>query len=115
MNVEQRKSSLGAADMERPVGFYAKVFGGSGLKRNDIVSETSICGGEIGIQGDGEGVRAWTGLGFQVPDFIADAAEIVAVGGKTVREPRPDGEEPTHLAMCGGSEGNEVVLTHKRS
>src|SRR6188508_1344004 len=69
----------------------------------------------IGIHGGGEGARTWTGLSFQVPDVIAGAAEIVAAGGQLVREPQPENGEPPHLAMCIDPEGNEIMLTRKRS
>ena len=115
MNVERLKYVIWAADMQRAVDFYAKVFGGAVLKQNEIISELSIGGGVIGIHGGGEGKRTWTGLSFQVPDVIAGAAEIVAAGGRLVREPQPEDGEPPHLAMCVDTEGNEIMLTRKRS
>ena len=114
MNVERLKYVIWAADMQRAVDFYTKVFGGTVLKRNEIISEVSICGGVIGIHGGGEGKRTWTGMSFQVPDVIAGAAEIVAAGGQLVREPQPEDDEPPHLAMCVDPEGNEIMLTRKR-
>jgi lactoylglutathione lyase len=115
MNVERLKYIIWAADMQRAVDFYTKVFGGTVLKQNDIISEVAICGAVIGIHGGGEGGRTWTGLSFQVPDVIAGAAEIVAAGGQLVREPEPEGDEPPHLAMCADPEGNEIMLSRKRS
>ena len=115
MNVERLKYVIWAADMRRAVDFYAKVFGGSVLKQNEIISEISIAGGIIGIHGGGEGKRTWTGMSFQVPDVIAGAAEIVDAGGAVVREPQPEDGEPPHLAMCVDTEGNEIMLTRKRS
>ena len=115
MNVERLKYVIWAADMRRAVDFYAKVFGGVVLKQNEIISEVSICGGVIGIHGGGEGKRTWTGLSFQVPDVIAGAAEIVTAGGQLVREPQPEDGEAPHLAMCVDTEGNEIMLTRKRS
>lgn len=114
MNVERLKYVIWAADMKRAVDFYAKVFGGTVLKQNEIISEVSIGGGMIGIHGGGEGKRTWTGLSFQVPDVIAGAAEIVAAGGQLTREPQPEDGEPPHLAMCVDPEGNEIMLTRKR-
>ena len=114
MNVERLKYVIWAADMQRAVDFYAKVLGGTVLKRNEIISEVGICGGVIGIHGGGEGRRTWTGMSFQVPDVIAGAAEIVAAGGQLVREPQPEDGEPPHLAMCVDTEGNEIMLTRKR-
>ena len=115
MKVERLKYVIWAADMKRAVDFYAKVFGGSVLKSNEIISEVSVCGGVIGIHGGGEGKRTWTGLSFQVPDVIAGAVEIVAAGGQLVREPQPEDGEPPHLAMCVDPEGNEIMLTRKRT
>jgi lactoylglutathione lyase len=115
MNVERLKYVIWAADMQRAVNFYATVFGGTVLKQNDIISEVAIGGGVIGIHGGGEGKRTWTGLSFQVPDVIAGARETVAEGGQLVREPQPEDDEPPHLAMCVDTEGNEIMLTRKRS
>ena len=115
MNVERFKYVIWAADMQRALDFYVKVFGGTVLKQNEIISEVSICGGVLGIHGGGEGKRTWTGLSFQVPDVIAGAAEIVAAGGQLVREPQPEDGEAPHLAMCVDPEGNEIMLTRKRS
>jgi predicted enzyme related to lactoylglutathione lyase len=115
MNVERLKYVIWAADMQRAVNFYAKVFGGAVLKQNEIISEVSVCGGVIGIHGGGEGKRTWTGLSFQVPDVIAGAEEIVAAGGQLAREPQAEDDEPPHLAMCVDTEGNEIMLTRKRS
>jgi predicted enzyme related to lactoylglutathione lyase len=114
MNVELLKYVIWAADMQRAVDFYVKVFGGAVLKRNEIISEVGICGGVIGIHGGGEGKRTWTGMSFQVSDVIAGAAEIVAAGGQLVREPQPEDGEAPHLAMCADTEGNEFMLTRKR-
>jgi len=115
MNVERLKYVIWAAEMQRAVDFYVKVFGGTVLKQNEIISEVAICGGVIGIHGGGEGQRTWTGLSFQVPDVIAGAAEIIAAGGQLTREPQPEDDEPPHLAMCMDPEGNEIMLTRKRS
>ncbi|MDZ4287506.1 MAG: VOC family protein, partial [Prosthecobacter sp.] len=115
MNVERLKYVIWAVDMNRAVAFYVKVFGGTVLKQNEIISEVAIAGSIIGIHGGGEGGRTWTGLSLQVPDVIAGAAEIVAAGGQLVREPQPENGEPPHLAMCVDSEGNEIMLTRKRS
>ncbi|HYF34287.1 MAG TPA: VOC family protein [Prosthecobacter sp.] len=115
MNVERLKYVIWAADMGRAVDFYVKVFGGTVLKRNDVISEVAIGGGVIGIHGGGEGGRTWTGLSFQVADVVAGAAEIVAAGGQLVREPAPEDGEPAHLAMCVDTEGNEIMLTRRRA
>jgi predicted enzyme related to lactoylglutathione lyase len=54
-------------------------------------------------------------MSFQVADVIAGAAEIVAAGGQLLREPQPENGEPPHLAMCVDTEGNEIMLSRKRS
>jgi predicted enzyme related to lactoylglutathione lyase len=46
---------------------------------------------------------------------MAGAAEIVQAGGQLTREPEPEDDEPPHLAMCVDTEGNEIMLTRKRS
>lgn len=115
MKVERLKYVIWAADMSRAVNFYAQVFGGTILKQNDVISEVMICDGIIGIHGGGEGKRTWTGLSFQVADVVAGAREIVAAGGQLTREPQPEAGEPPHLAMCVDPEGNEIMLTRKRS
>lgn len=115
MRVERVKYIIWAADMKRAVDFYVKVFGARVLKQNEVISELGVCEGIIGIHGGGEGGRTWTGLSFQVPDVIAGAAEIVAAGGQLVREPEPENGEPPHLAMCVDTEGNEIMLSRKRS
>ena len=115
MHIERVKYIIWAVDMNRAVRFYSTVFAGTVLKQNDVLSEVSICGAIIGIHGGGEGTRTWTGLSFQVPDVIAGAAEIVAAGGQLTREPQPENGEPPHLAMCVDPEGNEIMLSRKRS
>ena len=115
MNVERLKYVIWAVDMQRAVDFYVKVLGGTLIKQNEIISEVTICDGIIGIHGGGEGNRTWTGLSFQVPDVIAGAQEIVAAGGQLSREPQPEYGEPPHLAMCVDTEGNEIMLTRKRT
>ena len=115
MQVDRFKYIIWAADMKRAVDFYTTVFGGTVLKQNDVISEVAIGGGVIGIHGGGEGKRTWTGLSFQVPDVIVGAAELVAAGGQLVREPLPEDDGPPHLAMCVDTEGNEIMLTRKRS
>ena len=70
---------------------------------------------EVRGHGGGEGKRTWTGLAFQVPDVVSGAKEVVAAGGLLSREPEPENGEPAHLAMCVDPEGNEFMLTRKRS
>lgn len=114
MLVERFKYVIWAMDMNRAVGFYSTVFGGSVLKQNSVISEVEICGGILGVHGGGEGGRTWTGLSFQVADVIEGAAEIVAAGGSLLKEPEPEDGEPAHLAMCADTEGNEFMLFRKR-
>jgi lactoylglutathione lyase len=114
MTVERLKYIIWAADMRRAVDFYVRVFGGTVLKQNDIISEVQIAGGVIGIHGGGEGTRTWTGLSFQVPDVETGAAEVTAGGGQLLREPQWENGEPPHLAMCADTEGNEFMLSRKR-
>ena len=54
-------------------------------------------------------------MSFQVPDVIIGAREIVDAGGKLNKEPEPEDNEPPHLAMCEDTEGNQIMLTRKRS
>ncbi len=115
MNVERVKYVIWAVNMDRAVGFYRDVFGGKVLKQNEIISEVDICGSVIGIHGGGEGGRTWTGLSFQVADVIEGAREVGQAGGLLQREPQPEGGEPPHLAMCVDTEGNEFMLTRKRT
>ncbi|MCB1228438.1 MAG: glyoxalase, partial [Verrucomicrobiales bacterium] len=90
-------------------------FGGQVLKQNEVLSEVRILDAILGIHGGGEGQRTWTGLSFQVPDVLTGAAEVTAAGGSLSREPQPENGEPPHLAMCIDPEGNEFMLTRKRS
>src|ERR1700749_157976 len=115
MNVERVKYVIWAADPRRAVRFYRDVFSAEVVKESEVMSEVSVCGATIGIHGGGEGKRTWTGLSFQVPDVIVGAHEIVAAGGQLTREPKPENGEPPHLAMCVDTEGNEIMLTRKRS
>ena len=39
---------------------------------------------------------------------------MIAAGGQVSREPKPEGDEPPHLAMCVDTEGNQIMLTRKR-
>lgn len=115
MNVERVKYILWAADTRRAVDFYTQVFGAEVLRQNEFICELTVCGAIIGIHGGGAGERTWTGLSFQVADVITGAAEIVAAGGQLLREPEPENGEPPHLAMCADPEGNEIMLSRKRS
>jgi lactoylglutathione lyase len=116
MNVERAKYIVWAAEVLRAVSFYQTAFKASLLRRSEVLSELEIAGATIGIHAGGEGERTWTGLSFQVADVVAGAREVVAAGGQLLREPMSDAEgEPPHLAMCADTEGNEFMLTRKRS
>jgi predicted enzyme related to lactoylglutathione lyase len=115
MQVERVKYVIWAADLTRAVDFYVRVFGGTVLKRHEVICEVAVAGAIIGIHSGGEGKRTWTGLSFQVPDVVAGAAEIIAAGGSLLREPQPEDGEPPHLAMCADPEGNEIMLTRRRA
>ena len=115
MQVEKVKYIIWAADPERAVRFYEGVLGATVKKRSDVISEIAIQDAVIGIHGGGEGKRTWTGLSFQVADVVEGAREVVAGGGQLSREPREEDGEPPHLAMCVDPEGNEFMLTRRRS
>jgi lactoylglutathione lyase len=115
MNVERVKYIIWAVDMDRAVRFYRDLFGGRVIRQNSVIAEVEILGAVIGIHSGGEGRRTWTGLSFQVPDVIAGAREVAAAGGGLLREPEPENGEPPHLAMCVDPEGNEFMLSRRRS
>ena len=115
MNVERLKYTIWAADAVRAAGFYQTVFGAEVLRQNPHITELSVGGGVIAIHGGGEGKQTWTGLSFQVADVVAGAQEVIAGGGKCAREPQPENGEPPHLAMCEDTDGNQIMLTRKRS
>ena len=85
MNIERVKYVIWAADMDRAIGFYRDLCGGTVLKHNTAIAEVEIKGSVIGIHSGGEGKR-----------------------------PEPENGEPPHLAMCVDPEGNEFRLTRKR-
>ena len=74
-----------------------------------------ISGVSIGIHGGGDGKVTWTGMSFQVADVVQGASEVKAAGGTLTKEPQEEDGEPPHLAMCRDPEGNEFMLTRKRS
>lgn len=115
MKVEGLKYTIWAADAERAAGFYHSVFDAEIVRQNPHITELSVGGGVIAIHGGGEGKQTWTGLSFQVADVVAGAQEVVAAGGKCAREPQPENGEPPHLAMCEDTDGNQIMLTRKRS
>ena len=115
MHVERLKYVIWAADMDRCVRFWCDTFAGRLLKRNPVIAEVEIAGGVIGIHSGGEGKRTWTGISLQVADVIAGAAAVQAGGGALDRQPEPENGEPPHLAMCRDPDGNEFMLTRRRS
>ncbi|MDA7889302.1 hypothetical protein N9B71_03365 [Pirellulales bacterium] len=115
MNVERAKYLIWAADVDRAVLFYETLFGARITRQNPAVTDLDICGATVGIHSGGEGKRTWTGLSFQVADVVAGAAEVTAAGGILTHEPREENGEVPHLAMCADTEGNEFMLSRKRS
>lgn len=115
MNVERVKYLIWAADVDRAVLFYETLFGAQVTRKNSAVTDLDICGATVGIHSGGEGKRTWTGLSFQVADVVDGAAEVTSAGGTLTHEPREENGEPPHLAMCADTEGNEFMLSRKRS
>ena len=115
MQVEQLKYTIWAADAARAAGFYQTAFGAEIVRQNPHITELAVGGGLIAIHGGGEGKTTWTGLTFQVADVVAGAADVVAAGGRCEREPQPEDGEPPHLAMCEDTDGNQIMLSRKRS
>ena len=115
MNVEKFKYVIWANDMDRALTFYQHVFNGEIIKRSEFISEVMIAGVSIGIHSGGDGKVTWTGMSFQVFDVVQGAAEVKAAGGLLKKDPQEEDGEPPHLAMCRDPEGNEFMLTRKRS
>ena len=115
MNVERVKYVIWANDMNRALKFYESVFGCDIIKRSEVISEVVVAGVPIGIHGGGEGSVTWTGITFQIADVVQGASEVKAAGGHLTKEPEEEDGEPPHLAMCRDTEGNEFMLTRKRS
>lgn len=115
MQVEQLKYTIWAADSGRATRFYQTVFGAEIVRQNPHITELEMGGGRIAIHGGGEGKTTWTGLSFQVADVVTGAAEVVAAGGKCPRTPQPEDGEAPHLAMCEDTDGNQIMLSRKRS
>lgn len=115
MTVQKIKYALWAKDWQRAVAFYRDLFGGRVTLEMEVWSEVEIANGIIGIHGGGEGRRTWTGLSFQVEDLRSAIVELQEHGGQLTREPTDTPEDPLHLAMCVDPEGNEFMMTQKRS
>ena len=115
MRVERVKYVIWAADLARATRFYQEVFGAEVIRANSHISELEIAGAVIGIHGGGEGKRTWTGLSFQLDDLREGITRLVECGGALTREPSDTPEDPLHLAMCVDPEGNEFMMTQRRS
>lgn len=114
MLVEKVKYVIWAVDMDRAISFYCKLFGGRILRQTSAITEIGIHDSVIGIHSGGEGNQTWTGMSFQIADVIEGAQEVLAAGGRLTHEPKPENDEPPHLAMCVDTEGNQFMLTRKR-
>ncbi len=114
MKVEKVKYVLWAADYQRCLGFYEKLFGGVVSFQSEVWSEIVIAGATLGIHGGGEGKRTWTGLSFQLDDLREGIALLTECGGALTAEPNDTAEDPLHLAMCIDPEGNEFMMTQRR-
>jgi len=115
MKVEKVKYVLWVAEMDRAIRFYTELFGGSLSFRSDVWSEVVIAGATLGLHGDGEGKRTWTGLSFQLDDLRAGVDRLIAHGGELAKSLEEDGEEALHLALCVDPEGNEFMMTQRRA
>ena len=115
MKVERVKYVIWAADRDRAVHFYTALFDAVSVKENEVIAELEIAGASISIHGGGDGKRTWTGMSFQVANVLQGAEEVLKAGGTLTREPKPENGEPPHLALCVDPEGNEFMLTRKRS
>lgn len=114
MKVERVKYIIWAKDMDRAISFYASVFDGEVVRKNDVIGEVRVGDALIGIHSGGESERTWTGMAFQIRDLFEGCRLVKAHGGQVLREPEDTPEEPAHLAMCADSEGNEIMLTKSR-
>ena len=115
MQVEKVKYVLWAADWQRCLNFYRELFGGEVTMESEVWSEIVIKGAIIGIHGGGEGKRTWTGLSFQLDDLREGITRLQECGGSLASEPVDTPEDPLHLAMCIDTDGNEFMMTQKRS
>ncbi len=115
MHVLKVKYVLWAADWQRCLYFYRDLFEGKVSFESEVWSEIVVAGATIGIHGGGEGKRTWTGLSFQLDDLREGIARLVENGGALTREPVDTEEDPLHLAMCVDPDGNEFMMTQRRS
>ena len=115
VSVEKLKYTIWAADAARAATFYGGVFGAKVVRQNPHITEVEIAGGLIAIHGGGEGKRTWTGLTFQIADVVAGAQAVRSAGGQCPKDPEAEDGEPPHLAMCIDPEGNDFMLSRRRS
>jgi len=116
VNITRVKYLIWAADLDRATEFYTTIFGAEVTRKiPTVLTELTLCGAIIGIHGGGEGKKTWTGLTFETADVVEGAKEIVSAGGTLTREPEWEDGEPPHLAMCVDPDGNEIMLTRRRS
>lgn len=114
MQVIKVKYVIWAQDVERCLAFYENLFGGKISFTTDVWSEIVVGDATIGVHGDGEGKRTWTGLSFQLDDLREGIEKLKECGGELTREPVDTEEDPLHLAMCVDPEGNEFMMTQQR-
>lgn len=116
MIVERVKYLIWAADVERAVNFYTQCFGATIERSNPAVTDLTIGGATIGIHSGGDAKGTWTGIAIQIADVVAAAREVEQAGGKLSRPVSTDeGDDSPHLAMCVDTDGNQFMLTRKRS
>ena len=115
MRVEKLKYIIWAKDLSGAVTFYCNVFGAEVAHESEVMAELIIAGGILGIHSGGQGQRTWTGLAFQVDDLFEACNALTAAGGEVLRPPLNTPEEPAHLAMCVDPDGNEIMITRRRT
>ena len=115
MKVEKVKYVLWAQDWQRCLRFYRDLFGGEIMFESEVWSEIVVAGATLGVHGGGEGKRTWTGLSFQLDDLREGICLLPDHGGSLTSEPTDTPEDPLHLAMCIDPEGNEFMMTQRRS
>jgi lactoylglutathione lyase len=115
MKVLKVKYALWAANMDRAIQFYSDLFDAQLSFRTEVWSELLIGDAIIGLHGDGEGKRTWTGLTFQLDDLRTGVDRLLELGGQLARPLDESSEEELHLAMCVDPEGNEFMMTQPRA
>ena len=116
MLVERVKYLIWAKDVDRAVKFYTECFGATIERSNPAVTDLKIADATIGIHSGGDAKGTWTGISIQVSDVVSAADEVRAAGGDITRPISQDeGDDFPHLAMCVDTDGNQFMLTRKRS